>query len=152
MSTQLEQPKPVIHDAFAYLIVDNGDAAIEFYREIFGAEETFRLPYKGRVGHAELQFGATKVMLADEFPDTGIRSPLAYGGSGVRIHLHVDDVDAIAARARAAGATILYGPSDEPHGERQCRLRDPFGHEWLLGHRIEDVSEEEMRRRYAALE
>src|SRR5690606_39864678 len=90
------------------------------------------------------------LMLADEHPEHGILSPLAHGGTGMRMHLHVDDVDALARRAWDAGATILMAPADQAHGERQCRLRDPFGHEWLLGHPVEDVPLEEVRRRIAA--
>lgn len=149
MSAEL-QSKPVIHEAICYLIVNDAARAIDYYRDLFGAEETYRLDYDGKIGHAELKFGPTTIMLADEFADHGIRSPLAFGGTGVRIHLHVDNVDAIAARASVSGSTILYGPADEPHGERQCRLRDPFGHEWLLGHQVEALSQEEVRRRYGA--
>jgi uncharacterized glyoxalase superfamily protein PhnB len=87
------------------------------------------------------------VLLAEERPESGFLSPLAHGGTGVLLHLHVDDVDAIAARATAAGATLLRPPADESHGERQCKLRDPFGHEWLLGQDIGLVSPEEMQRR-----
>lgn len=138
-----------IHEVFPYLCVRGGSAAIEFYRRAFGAEEAFRIGGSGgRVGHAELKFGRATVMLADEHPEFGIQSPLAFGGTGMRIHLHVDNVDALAKRAVAAGATMLMEPADQPHGERQCRLRDPFGHEWLLGHEIEKVSPEEMKRRY----
>jgi len=87
-------------------------------------------------------------MLADEYPEHGIRSPLAFGGTGTTIHLHVSDVDVLAAEALEAGATMVREPTDYGHGERQCRLRDPFGHEWLLGHEIEQVSREEMQRRF----
>lgn len=142
---------PVIHEVFPYLIVRGGAAAIEFYVRVFGAEETFKLAEpSGRVAHAELRFGPATLMVADEYPEAGILSPQAFGGSGLRIHLHVDDVDALAERAVAAGATMVMAPADQAHGERQCRLRDPFGHEWLLGHEIEKVSREEMQRRFAA--
>jgi len=142
---------PVISEVFPYLCVRGGKAAIEFYTRVFGAQETLRIPGPdGRIGHAQLKFGPATIMLADEHPEHGIGSPLTYGGTGTRIHLHVDNVDALAKRAADAGATILMPPTDQPHGERQCRLRDPFGHEWLLGHEIEKVSYEEMQRRYAA--
>jgi uncharacterized glyoxalase superfamily protein PhnB len=141
----------MIHEVFPYLCVRGGSAAIEFYTRAFGAQETLRIPGpEGRIGHAQLKFGPATIMLADEFPEHGIRSPLAFGGTGTRIHLHVDNVDDIVKRAVAAGATVLMPPTDQPHGERQCRLRDPFGHEWLLGHEVEKVSLEEMQRRYAA--
>ena len=125
----------VIHEVFPYLIVHDASAAIAFYRHVFGAEERMRVPdpEKGRIGHAELILGPAVIMLADEYPELGIRGPTAFGGSGLRMHLHVDDVDGLAARAVAAGATMMSEPKDYDHGERQCRLRDPFGHEWLLG-------------------
>lgn len=142
--------EPVIHEVFIYLCVRGGDAAIRFYTQVFGARETMRLQEPGgRVGHAELQLGPVTLMLADEHPEVGVLSPLAFGGTGNRVHLHVDDVDVLARRAVEAGAVIVFGPSDQPHGERQCRLRDPFGHEWLLGHPLgEPLPAEEIRRRY----
>jgi PhnB protein len=132
-----------IREVYPYLIVRGAAAAIEFYRTVFGAEEIFRLPQPedGRIGHAELKLGPITIMLADEFPELGIRSPLAFGGTGTTLHLHVDDVDTLAERALHAGATMVREPADYDHGERQCRVRDPFGHEWLLGHEIEKSSQ-----------
>jgi PhnB protein len=142
---------PVIHEVYPYLCVSDGAAAIDFYVRVFGAKELMRLAYPdGRIAHAELQLGPATLMLTDEHPEYGIRSPLALGGTGTTIHLHVDDVDALTARAVEAGATVLRPPTDEGHGERQARVRDPFGHEWLLGHQIAAVSEEEIQRRFAA--
>lgn len=143
----------MIHEAFAYLCMRDATQAIEFYKEAFGAEEIYRLvePGSGRVGHAELRFGATVVMLADEYPEYGIRGPQAGAGTPVRLHLHADDADALIARAVAAGATLLMAPQDEFYGERSGRVRDPFGHEWLIGHQIEKVSHEEMQRRWNAM-
>jgi PhnB protein len=129
---------PDIREVYPYLIVRGAAAAIEFYRTVFGAEEIFRLAdaEKGRIGHAELRLGPVTIMLADEHPELGILSPLAYGGTGTTLHLHVDEVDTLAAAAIRAGATMVRVPTDYDHGERQCRIRDPFGHEWLLGHEI----------------
>ncbi|MGH7580418.1 MAG: VOC family protein [Gemmatimonadales bacterium] len=127
-----------IREVYPYLIVGNAEAAIEFYHKVFDAEEMLRVPdaERGRIGHAELRLGPTTIMLADEYPELGIRSPAAFGGTGTSLHLHVDDVDALARRAVRAGATMLREPTDYDHGERQCRVRDPFGHEWLLGQQI----------------
>jgi uncharacterized glyoxalase superfamily protein PhnB len=127
-----------IREVYPYLIVRGADAAIEFYRKVFGAEEILRIrdEQRGLVGHAELRLGPATIMLADEYPDLGILSPAAFGGTGQVLHLHVDDVDSLAGRAVHAGATMVREPTDYDHGERQCRLRDPFGHEWLLGHEI----------------
>jgi uncharacterized glyoxalase superfamily protein PhnB len=148
MSTDSELP--VIHEVFTYLIVDGGAAAIDFYTRIFGARETMRLQEPGgRIGHAELQLGPVTLMLADEHPEAGIRGPHALGGAGARIHLHVDDVDRLTRRAEAAGAAVVHPPTDHAHGERQSRIRDPWGHEWLLGHPIgEPLSNDEIERRF----
>lgn len=123
-----------IVDAFPYLCVRGAESAIEFYTRSFGAKEMMRLQAPdGRVGHAELKLGPITLMLADEHPEHGFLSPLTVGGTGVRLHLHVSDVDLLAAQAVAAGATILAEPMDHDHGERQCTIRDPSGHEWILG-------------------
>jgi uncharacterized glyoxalase superfamily protein PhnB len=150
MSPSDPEAKPTIHEVFPYLCVRGGAAAIDFYRRVFGARETFRLASTdGRIAHAELAFGPATLMLADEHPEIGIRSPLAFGGTGLRIHLHVDDVDTLARHAVEAGATMLLEPTDQSHGERACRILDPFGHEWLLGHSIEELSREEIERRWS---
>ena len=138
------------HELIAYLHVKDAAAAIDFYTEVFGARELFRLAEPGgKVGHAELDFGGTKLMLADEFPEHGILSPATIGGTSVTIHLHVDNADELIARAVRAGAEIENAPRDHSHGERSGSIRDPFGHRWLIGHAIEEVSPEEMQRRYA---
>ena len=143
--------RPMIREVFAYLCVRDVASAIEFYTTVFGAEELLRLTDAGgRVAHAELRLGPVVVMLVDEHPEYGIRSPLAFGGTGLTLHLHVDNVDALTARARSAGATVLREPEDHGHGERQSRVRDPFGHEWLLGHELEALSSEEIRQRFEA--
>lgn len=142
---------PVIHEVYPLLHVRGGAAAIDFYKRVFGAQELLRLAYSdGRIAHAELKFGSVTLMLADEHPDYAVLSPLAFGGTGSSIHLHVDNVDRLARRAIEAGATILREPGDEGHGERQCRIRDPFGHQWLLGHQTESVLPEEIQRRFEA--
>ena len=141
-----------IKEVFAYLCVADANAAIDFYARAFGAGEKFRLTEpSGRIGHAELAFGPMTVMLCDEYPEYGIRSASAIGATAVTIHLHVDDADALIAQAVAAGATLESEPSDAFYGERSGAVRDPFGHRWLIGHSIEEVSPEEMQRRYSAL-
>jgi len=124
---------------------------MEFYKTAFGAEEVLRLAWPdGKIAHAELKIGPALVMLADEGPEVPFKSPKTYGGSGTMLHLHVANVDALVKQAVSAGATILRGPTDEGHGERQCLLCDPFGHLWLLGHENEKVSPEEIKRRWDA--
>lgn len=138
-----------VHELFAYLHVDRAAEAIEFYTKVFGAREKFRLTEpRGRIGHAELELGGTTLMLADEFPEYGIRAPYAVGGTAVTIHLHVDDADEVIRRAVAAGAQVEMEIRDHSHGERSGSIRDPFGHRWTIGHSIEEVQPDEMQRRY----
>jgi uncharacterized glyoxalase superfamily protein PhnB len=142
----------MIHELFPYLHVAHAAAAIDFYVRAFGAREKFRLTEpSGRIGHAELEFGPMTLMLSDEYPEYGIRGPQAVGGTSVTIHLHVDDADALIARAVRAGATLEMAPQDQFYGERSGCVRDPFGHRWNIGHAIEAVTPEEMQRRYAEL-
>ena len=141
-----------VHEVFAYLRVRGAARAIEFYKVAFDAEEVLRLSEPGgRIGHAEIKIGSTVLMLADEYPEHGIVGPQSLGGTSVAIHLHVDDVDALMEKAKAAGATVVRELQDQFYGERSGTIRDPFGHEWLLGQSIETVSPEEMQRRYDVL-
>jgi PhnB protein len=141
-----------ILEVFPYLRVSSTAEAIDFYGRAFGAVEKFRLTEpSGRVGHAEVVIGETVVMLSDEFPEYGIRGPLSLGGTTFGMHLHVDNADEAHALAIGAGATEVMAPSDQFYGERSSKVRDPFGHEWLLGHEIEKVTPEEMQRRYTAM-
>jgi uncharacterized glyoxalase superfamily protein PhnB len=141
-----------IHEVFPYLMVRDAKAAIAFYTQAFGAVELFRLAEpSGRIGHAELQLGPIVLMVCDEFPEYGMRGPQDGQFTGCTIHLHVDDADAMGERAVAAGATMLMPPTDQFYGERSCRLRDPFGHAWLIGHSIEKVQPQEMQQRYTKM-
>jgi PhnB protein len=139
------------HSVTPYLIVAGAARAIDFYKQAFGARERMRLTDpSGNVGHAELTIGDSAVMLADEYPDMGFRGPQAFGGSPVGIHLYVADVDALFAQALAAGATTLQPVQDKFYGDRSGTLRDPFGHLWTLSTHKEDVSPEEIARRFEA--
>ncbi len=130
-----------IHEVFAYLRVSNTEQAMRFYAQAFGAAENFRLTEpSGRIGHAEMQLGPAVLMLSDPFPEYGLNAPAPAQDTGCAVHLHVDNADAMAAQAVAAGATLLMPPTDHFYGERSCRLRDPFGHTWLIGHEIEKVA------------
>lgn len=144
--------EPKIHDVFPYLRVKGAEAALEFYKAAFGATELFRLTEpSGRIGHAELKIGEFVVMLSDEYPECGIHGPAKFGGTTFSLHLHCDNADALIERAVQAGATVIRPPKDEFYGERSGAVRDPFGHEWLIGHNIEQVTPEEMQRRYNEL-
>jgi PhnB protein len=134
-----------------YLAVHDGPAAIAFYVDALGAQETMRVVMDdGRVGHAELDVGGVSFYLADEFPEIGVVSPRTVGATTSSIHLAVDDVDAVFSAAVAAGATAQSPPADQPDGARRGTLVDPFGHRWMLSQEIEPVSEDEYARRMAA--
>lgn len=141
-----------IHEAFSCMIVKDAPRAIAWYQDVFGATEKFRLVEpSGRVGHAELVFGTAIVMLSDEYPELDYVGPPAGGATSASIHLHVDDCDAMIAKAVAAGATLVRPAADHFYGERSGTVRDPFGHLWNLGHSIEEVEPAEMQRRYDEL-
>lgn len=137
--------------ATPYLCIKGAADAIEFYRKAFGATETMRMTGPdGRIGHAELKIGKANIMLADEHPEIGVVSPATLGGSPVTIHIYVEDVDALAARAETAGAKVLRAVADQFYGDRGGKFEDPFGHVWYFATHKEDVSSEEMQRRAAA--
>lgn len=146
------QPIPKgYHTLTPYLIVRDGAGAIDFYKKAFGATEVMRFPAPGgKIGHAEVQIGDSRVMLADEYPDEGHRSPEAYGGSPVSLHLFVEDVDKVFGQALAAGATQRRPVKNQFYGDRSGTLQDPFGHVWNIATHTEDVSLEEMQKRAAA--
>jgi len=140
------------HTATPYLVVQNAASAIEFYKKAFGAEELMRLASPdGKIGHAEIKIGDSPIMLADEFPEMGYRGPRALGGSPVSIMLYVEDVDARFNQAIAAGAKAVRPVRDEFYGDRSGNLEDPFGHVWTIATHKEDVSPEEIEKRFVAV-
>ena len=135
-----------------YLIVSDGASSLEFYQKAFGARLRLKLDAPGgRIGHAELEIGDSVIMLADEHPEIGARGPRSFGGSPVGLHLYVEEVDAVVARAGAAGARLVHPVEDKFYGDRMGTIEDPFGHRWYVTTHIEDVSPEEIGRRAAAL-
>ena len=140
------------HTATPYLIIDGAAKALDFYKRIFGAVEKMRMPSPGgKVGHAEIKIGDSMIMLADEHPDMGARSPRAFGGSGVGIMLYVEDVDKTVKAALADGAKLVQPVEDKFYGDRTGTIEDPFGHTWHVGTHKEDVPEDEMKRRMASM-
>jgi len=138
--------------ATTYICVHDAPAAIDFYERAFGAEEVLRLVGPGtKIGHAEIRIGNSMIYLSDEFPEYGTTSARSLGGSPARIHLQVDDVDALASRALAAGATLVRPVADQFYGERAGEVADPFGFHWHLSKHIEDVPAAEIRRRFEAM-
>lgn len=141
-----------IHEVYPYLRVHNTAEAIAFYERAFGATELFRLAEpSGRIGHAEIKIGPATIMLSDEYPEHDIKGPRSLGGTSFSIHLHVEDVDAAFEQAVRAGAQVIRSLKNQFYGERSGTVRDPFGHEWLLGGHLETVTPEEMQRRYSAM-
>jgi len=134
-----------------YLAVSDAAEAIEFYIGVLGMREVSRMQMDdGRVGHAELAIGNARVFLSDEFPEMGVQGPNTRGGTTVSLHLYVADIDGVVVAALAAGATQHGETKDEFHGDRSAKLVDPWGHRWMLASRIEEVSAEEVERRFAA--
>lgn len=134
------------------LTIKGAAKAIEFYKKVFGAIETMRLAETdGRVGHAEMTISGSPIMISDEYPELDVLGPESRGGSTVGIHLYVDDVDQVFARALAEGAKALQAVEDQFYGDRSGKLADPFGHIWYVSTRKEDLTSEEMTKRYKAL-
>ena len=157
MSTQVNSKatvKPVppgYHTATPYLVVRGGSRAIDFYKKAFGAKERFRFSRdNGKIAHGEIEIGDSYVMLADEAPEAGSRSPETVGGTPVSVFLYVEDVDAVFGKAVAAGAKPSLPPQNMFWGDLFAKVSDPFGHQWQIATHVEDVPPEEMERRMAA--
>ena len=147
--------KPVpdgYHNVTPYMIIDGAARALDYYKRVFGATERMRMPGPdGKIGHAEISIGDSMIMLADEHPEMGARSPRAFGGAAVSIMLYVNDVDETVKTAVAEGAKVLQPVEDKFYGDRTGTIEDPFGHHWHVGTHKEDVPPDEMKRRAAAL-
>jgi PhnB protein len=137
--------------ATPYLIVNGAAAAIAFYQQSFGARVLMQIAIpKGKIGHAELEIGDSRIMIADEFPELGYRGPIALGGTPVSIVLYVEDCDSVIRRAIGNGAMALKPVADQFYGDRSGTIQDPFGHVWTIATHKEDLSAEELNRRSAA--
>ena len=138
------------HSVTPYLILSNASEAIAFYKKALGAEESLRLGGPGgRIDHAEIRIGDSCIMLADEHPEIQALSPETIGGSPVSIHLYVEDVDAVVARAVAAGAKLIRPVADQFYGDRTGGIEDPFGYRWFIATHKEDLTMDEIRQRAA---
>jgi len=139
------------HSVTPYLIITGAAEAIDYYKKAFGATELLRMPAPGgKIGHAEIKIGDSPIMLADEFPEMGYKSPQTLGGSPVSIMIYVEDVDTVFNQAVAAGGKVQRPLKDQFYGDRTGTLEDPFGHVWHVATHKEDVSAEEMERRAKA--
>ncbi|HEX2117068.1 MAG TPA: VOC family protein [Alphaproteobacteria bacterium] len=135
-----------------YITCADAARAIDHYKQVFGAVETMRLAMPdGKIGHAELRIGNSKLMLSDEFPEINVRSPLAIGGTPVALCLEVDDTDRVVAKAVEAGAKVARPPTDQFYGYRSAKIADPFGHVWDIMTNKEHLSDDEIRRRFEAM-
>jgi len=140
------------HTATPYLIIKGAAKALDFYKKAFGATEIMRMPDSdGKIGHAEIKIGNSPIMLADEFPDRGYKSPQSIGGTPVSIMLYVENVDKTVERAVAEGAKITKAVENQFYGDRNGTISDPFGHVWTISTHVEDVTPAEMQRRIEAM-
>ncbi|HEU4928311.1 MAG TPA: VOC family protein [Candidatus Krumholzibacteria bacterium] len=136
------------HSVTPYLIVKGAASALDFYKRAFGAEETVRMESKGTVVHSEFRIGDSVVMLADEMPAMGHKSPQSLGGTPAMLMIYVENVDQMFTRAISAGATEVRPVTNEFYGDRAGSLKDPFGHQWMIATHVEDVAPDEMDRRF----
>lgn len=134
------------HSVQPYMMFAGCVEAMEFYKKAFGAREVFCFKGPdGRVGHAEMQIGDCRIMMADENAQMDAFGAKHYGGSPVSLMLYTEDCDAMYKQATSAGAKSLREPADQPYGIRMSGVRDPFGYKWWIGTQIKAMSEDEMQ-------
>ena len=151
MSPAVKNPPENYHNVTPYLHIKGAAAAIDFYKNAFGAKELFRLAQPdGRIGHAEIMIGDSAVMLADENPEMGVVGPASLGNTSVSLLVYVNDSDEVFKKAMSLGSIAKKPMTDQFYGDRSGTLIDPFGHMWTVATHKEDVSPEEMERRMAA--
>ena len=143
----VQNPPPGYHSVTPYLTVDDAEGAIDYYVRAFGAVEVMRLPMGGKIGHAEIKIGDSYVMLSDEWPDMDVLGPKTRGGPTASMMIYLPNVDAAFERAITAGGVVNKAVENLFWGDRMGTLIDPFGHKWTLATHVEDVPEEEMKRR-----
>jgi PhnB protein len=150
----MSKVKPIpdgYHSITPYLFIRGAAGAIDFYKAVLGATEVLRMPGPtGRITHAELKIGDSIVMLSDENPKVGAMSPQTAGGVSISLHVYLENVDDVVQKAVDHGAKLLRPVTDQFYGDRTGTLLDPFGHMWTIATHVEDVSEEELRKRASA--
>ena len=152
MTTKVKPIPDGYHTVTPYLFTSDAAKALDFYRTAFGAKEIMRMDSPdGKVMHSEIQIGDSRLMVANECPEMGSKSPQKLGGSPVCIHLYVEDADAVTQRAEKAGAKVLRPIQNQFYGDRSAMLADPFGHMWNISTHKEDVSPDEIKRRAMAM-
>lgn len=136
------------HTLTTYLAVDNATEAIAFYKRAFGAKERLRMDAPGgTIGHAELEIGDSRIMLADPSPQATTRPPKKLGGTTTSLFMYVENVDAAIKKAADAGGTVTMEPDDQFWGDRLGSLTDPYGHQWQIATHKEDLTPEEIAER-----
>lgn len=136
-----------MHTITPHIVVRDAARAVEWYKTVLGAEERSRIPVPGgKLMSVELRFGDSAVMIADEFPEMGVLSPLSIGGTAVVLHIFTEDANALWQRAVDAGAEVLHPLQDAFWGDRQSQLADPFGHRWGIATHVRDVPHDEVVR------
>ncbi len=139
------------HSVTPCLTINGAAAAIDFYKTAFGAKEIMRFPAPGgKIAHAELRIGDSRIMLADECPEMNARSPKSLGGTPSSLYVYVPEVDTVTSRAIAAGAKVIRPLQDQFYGDRSATLEDPFGHIWMVATHVEDVPPAELQKRMEA--
>ena len=139
------------HTVTPHLIVNRASEAIDFYKKAFGATEVSRhTGPDGKIMHAEVQIGDSRVMLGDEMPEMGAKSPRALGGTPVGLFLYINDVDRLWKQATGAGAKEVQPLLNQFWGDRAGCVEDPYGHRWWLSQHIEDLSDEDLGKRAKA--
>jgi PhnB protein len=147
MSSPKKKPDEY-HTVTPSIVIRNAAQALDFYKKAFDAKEVYRLAAPdGKIVHAEMQIGDSRVMMSDEFPEWQSYAPQSIGGTAATLMIYVDDVDASYKQALDAGAKVMSEPTDQFWGDRMAGLYDPYGHRWSLATHIEDVSPEEIGRR-----
>lgn len=139
---------PGAYSLNAYITIKGCSEAIEFYKKAFDAKEILRIHMPdGQIGHAEIEIEGSLLMLAEENPEWGNKSPQTLGGNPMTFGLYVEDVDKSFQKAIDAGATEITPVVDEFYGDRVGQIQDPYGYKWMILTHKEDVSAEEMQAR-----
>ncbi len=151
MKSKVTPIPPGYHTVTPYLTIKNAAEALEFYKAAFNAKEVMRMAESnGKVGHAEIQIGDSRIMISDEYPEWGALAPQTVGGSSTSLMLYVEDVDRLFAQAIQAGGKELMAVSDQFYGDRCGKLEDPFGHKWMIATHVEEVPPDELNERAKA--
>jgi PhnB protein len=150
--TAAAAPRIPYRNVTPYLAVSDAAGAIEWYKRAFGAKELMRMPGPGgKIMHAEIMIGDSRVMLSDAFPQSDVQDPRTVGGTTANMHVYVRNVDKLWQQALAAGARVVMPLDDQFWGDRYGKLTDPFGHSWALSFKAKMTKEEMERKQREAM-